>query len=176
MTNATKVLYIEYTDPSVTNLSMPVVTNATLMSFNEAAARADQFNAKALAGQHATVTGNSIFQPVSDIPALRHYRLIHESPTNVFALKTVDVKFVKVFEYVKGAHIRGSGIIELPLVSNTGRNFTYRQESVNGEFVVPFSTIGNAYGVKALGKYRISSTGKEIDVPETAVLQGLEVN
>ena len=112
----------------------------------------------------------------SDVPALRHYRLIHESPTNVFTSKTPDLKFVKVFEYVKGAHIKGNGIIELPLVANTGRNFTYRQESVNGEFVVPYSTAGSTYGVKAMGKYRISSTGKEVEVSESAVIQGLDVN
>jgi hypothetical protein len=85
------------------------------------------------------------------------------------------LKAVKVFEYVKGAHIRGSGIIELPLVSNTGRNFTYRQESVNGEFIVPYSTSGNTYGVRALGKYRIAGTATEYDVPDSAVMQGLDI-
>jgi len=114
--------------------------------------------------------------PVTDIPALQHYRLVYESPTNVFASNKTDVKYVKIFEYVKGAHIRGSGIIEVPLVTNTGRNFTYRQQSINGEFVVPYSTTGNPYDVKATGKYRIVGTGSTFDVPESAVMQGLSIN
>jgi dolichyl-diphosphooligosaccharide--protein glycosyltransferase len=86
------------------------------------------------------------------------------------------VKYVKVFEYVPGAKIKGDGVIEIPLVSNTGRQFTYRQESVNGEFVVPYSTSGNPYDVKATGKYRIVGTGAEFDVSEDAVQNGLQIN
>ena len=50
------------------------------------------------------------------------------------------MKYVKIFKYVKGAHVKGSGIIDIPLVTNQGRNFTYRQESVNGDInnVGPF--------------------------------------
>ena len=84
--------------------------------------------------------------PLTLIFRTRHdYRLVDESPTNVFNSKTTDVKYVKVFEYVKGAHIKGTGIIEIPLVTDTGRTFTYHQESVNGEFVVPYATTGNLY-------------------------------
>jgi dolichyl-diphosphooligosaccharide--protein glycosyltransferase len=97
---------------------------------------------------------------------------VHESPSNVFNSKTIDVKYVKIFEYVKGAHIKGEGIIQVPLISNTGRNFTYRQMSVNGEFIVPYSTTGNPYGVKTTGKYRVIASGREYDVPESAVMQG----
>jgi dolichyl-phosphooligosaccharide-protein glycotransferase len=175
MTNATTAYAIEYSDSSVTTLPLPVMTDVAILTPAEAAVRAGQFNAQAQAGQHAMVAGNSILQPVTDVPALRHYRLIHESPSNVFSSKTVDMKAVKVFEYVKGAHIRGTGIIEVPLVSNTGRNFIYRQESVNGEFIVPYSTAGNPYGVKARGKYHIPGTSQEFDVPESAVTQGQEV-
>jgi dolichyl-diphosphooligosaccharide--protein glycosyltransferase len=83
-----------------------------------------------------------------------------------------DIKYVKVFEYVKGARIRGQGTIALDLVTNTGRQFTYRQAGQNGEFVVPYSTQGNPYGVQALGRYRIEGTGQTFDVPESAVMQG----
>jgi dolichyl-diphosphooligosaccharide--protein glycosyltransferase len=157
MTPATTVYYVEYSDPGVTGVSLPVVTNAKAMNATAAVQSADQFNRKAPAGYHALALGTSLVNPVGDIPALRHYRLIHEFPTNVFNAKTPDVKYVKVFEYVKGAHIKGNGIIELPLVSNTGRNFTYRQESIDGEFVVPFSTTGNPYGGTATGNYRFRS-------------------
>jgi dolichyl-diphosphooligosaccharide--protein glycosyltransferase len=114
----------------------------------------------------------AITLPIETVPALRHYRLVHESPSNVFNSNTTDVKYVKVFEYVKGAHIKGEGIIQVPVISNTGRTFTYRQTSVNGEFIVPYSTTGNPYGVKTTGKYRVISSGREYDVPESAVMQG----
>ncbi|MDD1676456.1 MAG: oligosaccharyl transferase, archaeosortase A system-associated, partial [Methanomicrobiales archaeon] len=110
------------------------------------------------------------------VPALRHFRLVHESPNNVFTTGSPDIKYVKAFEYVKGAHVQGTGIIELDLVTNTGRNFTYRQESMNGEFVVPYATTGSAGEVHALGKYHIAGTTTQVDVSEEAVQQGLTIS
>jgi dolichyl-diphosphooligosaccharide--protein glycosyltransferase len=176
MADSPTVYYIEYIDPSVSLVSVPVITNAVLMNASESLARASEYNSKAPSGYHADTFSPAIYLPVEPVPALNHYRLIHESPSNVFAANTPDIKYVKIFEYVKGAHIRGEGIIEIPLVSNTGRQFTYRQQSTNGEFIVPYATSGNAYGVKATGKYRITSTKKEFDVPENAVMQGLTIN
>ncbi|ABS55485.1 uncharacterized membrane protein required for N-linked glycosylation-like protein [Methanoregula boonei 6A8] len=83
---------------------------------------------------------------------------------------------MKIFEYVKGARIKGAGIIDLPLVTNQGRNFTYRQESVNGEFVVPYATSGNTYPVQATGPYRIENTSTTFEVQESAVLNGTTIN
>jgi hypothetical protein len=40
---------------------------------------------------------------------------------------------------------------------------------------VPYSTSSNPYGVKTVGKYRISGTSKQFDVPENAVMQGLTI-
>jgi len=176
MTPANHVYYLEYVDTGITNVSFPVITNAVLTNASDASQRAGQFNRKAPDGYHAIALSSSLVDPVEDVPALRHYRLIHESPSNALSVKLPDLKYVKVFEYVKGAHIRGTGIIELNLVSNTGRNFTYRQESVNGEFIVPFSTTDNPYGVKATGRYRISGSGQEFDVPESAVMMGNRIN
>ena len=144
---------------------MPVITSAVAENATAAQLQADQYNLKAASGYHATVLSPSIVLPIATVPALRHYRLVHESPTNVFNSGTSDVKYVKTFEYVKGAHIKGDGIIEVPVVTNTGRNYTYRQESVNGEFIVPYSTTGNPYDVKTTGKYQIVSTGMQFDVP-----------
>ncbi len=118
------------------------------MNATDAVSRAAEYNLKAPAGYHAAALSPAITLPIDTVPALRHYRLVHESPSNVFNSKTNDVKYVKVFEYVKGAHIKGEGIIEVPLISNTGRNFTYRQMSINGEFIVPYSTTGNPYECK----------------------------
>jgi dolichyl-phosphooligosaccharide-protein glycotransferase len=176
MATATAAYYVEYEDSTITHVSYPVLTNAEAMNASAAAAKAVQYNQNAPTGYHADVLSSSIVLPVTDVPALQHYRLVYESQTNVFNSDKVDVKYVKIFEYVKGAHIKGSGIIEVPLVTNTGRNFTYRQQSTNGEFIVPYSTIGTPYDVKATGKYRIVGTGTTYDVPESAVMQGLTIN
>jgi oligosaccharyl transferase (archaeosortase A-associated) len=176
MTGTEKAYYVEYADPGVTHISVPVITNALVINASESLDRAAQYNLKAPAGYRAATYSPAIYLPVEPVPALRHYRLVHESPTNVFAASTPDIKYVKIFEYVKGAHIRGEGIIEVPVISDTGRQFTYRQQSTNGEFIVPYSTSGNPYGVKVVGKYRIADTNQVFDVPESAVLQGLTIN
>ena len=176
LTPATTAYYVEYADSTITSVSAPVMTNAVAMNASDAAARATQYNINAPLGYHATVLSPSIVNPIDTVPALHNYRLVHESPSNVFSGKTPDVKYVKVFEYVKGAHIKGTGIIEVPLVTDTGRTFTYMQESTNGEFVVPYSTTGNPYPVKATGKYHIVGTGTTFDVPESAVMQGTTIN
>ena len=172
MTPASSVYYIEYADPEITKFTLPAITGAEAMNASEAARRVGEYNLKAPAGYHAVALSPAITVPIDTVPALRHYRLVHESPTNVFNAKTPDVKYVKVFEYVKGAHIKGEGIIEIPVVSNTGREYTYRQESINGEFIVPYSTSGNPYDVRTTGKYKVISSGKQYDVPESAVMQG----
>jgi dolichyl-phosphooligosaccharide-protein glycotransferase len=172
MTPASNVYYIEYADPEITQVTLPVITGAVAMNASEAARHVNEYNLKAPAGYHAVALSPAITLPVETVPALQHYRLVHESPSNVFNAKTPDVKYVKVFEYVKGAHIKGEGIIEVPVISNTGREYTYRQESVNGEFIVPYSTSGNPYDVKTTGKYKVVSTGKQYDVTESAVMRG----
>ena len=113
---------------------------------------------------------------MTPVPALQQLPSRPRVADECVQLKNNDVKYVKVFEYVKGAHIKGTGIIEIPLVTDTGRNFTYRQQSVNGEFVVPYATTGNPYPVKATGKYQIVGTGTTFDVPESAVMQGPTIN
>jgi oligosaccharyl transferase (archaeosortase A-associated) len=172
LTTASSAYYVEYADPTISQVSLPVIAGAEAMNATDAVGRAAEYNLKAPAGYHAAALSPAIILPIETVPALRHYRLVHESPSNVFNSETHDVKYVKVFEYVKGAHINGEGIIEVPLISNTGRNFTYRQQSVNGEFIVPYSTTGNPYEVKTTGRYRVIISGREYDVPESAVMQG----
>jgi dolichyl-diphosphooligosaccharide--protein glycosyltransferase len=172
LTIPTSAYYVEYADPTILQVSLPVITGAEAMNATDAVTRAAEYNLKAPAGYHAAALSPAITLPIETVPALMHYRLVHESPSNVFNSKTNDIKYVKVFEYVKGAHIKGEGIIQVPLISNTGRNFTYRQMSVNGEFIVPYSTTGNPYGVRTNGKYRVITSGREYDVPESAVMQG----
>lgn len=175
LTEPGMVYYLVYADSSKTGLTFPVITDGMQMNTSAAREKADQYNRDAAPGYHAGVFSASVISPLETVPALRHYRLVHESPTNVFKSAAADLKYVKTFEYVKGAHINGEGVIEVPLVTNTGRNFTYRQTSVDGEFVVPYSTMDNPYDIKTTGKYRVSSTGREYEVPESAVMQGLTV-
>ena len=129
---------------------------------------------------YADLFSDKPYEPIEKVPALQHYRLIHESVNNarvtVFPESSPttlpDIKYVKIFEYVNGAHIAGDGIIEVPIVTNTGRVFVYRQESVNGEFVVPYSTTGNIYDVKTTGPYHIAGTSRYITVTDDDVLTG----
>jgi len=133
---------------------------------------------------YADVLSDRPDEPVGTVPALQHYRLIHESMDNATAVVFPEslpatlpgIKYVKIFEYVSGAHIAGDGIIEVPVVTNTGRAFVYRQESINGEFVVPYSTTGNNYDVKATGPYHIEGTSRDITVTEDDVLAGKQVS
>jgi dolichyl-phosphooligosaccharide-protein glycotransferase len=123
-------------------------------------------------------------KPLQQVPALRHYRLIHESEHNATAtlfpesdsISLPGIKMVKIFEYVNGAHITGTGVIELPLVTNTGRTFTYRQKSIAGEFIVPYSTTGNPYDIRATGLYHITGTSRFINVTEQEVINGVRIS
>jgi dolichyl-diphosphooligosaccharide--protein glycosyltransferase len=134
-------------------------------------------------GRYANVFSDLPNRTVQGISALKHYRLIHESPNNASVkifpesdtITLSDIKYVKIFEYVKGAHIPGTGIIELPMMTNTGRTFVYQQESENGEFVVPYSTQGNPYDVHATGQYHIVGTLRNITVTERDVIEGKSI-
>jgi oligosaccharyl transferase (archaeosortase A-associated) len=171
-----RAYYIEYTAPSVTTLDASLITRADIMDAAEARRRAAEFNRNAVAGTGANAVSQAVFLPVEAVPALRTYRLVHESPSGVFSdTSAPDIKYVKIFEHVKGARIPGEGTIALDLVTNTGRFYTYRQESRDGGFIVPYSTRGNPYGVQALGKYRVEGTSLTYDVTEQAVMEGLPV-
>lgn len=176
MTEPTTAHYIEYTEPGSSGRPYPIITRGGKMTFAEAKANVEKYNSLAPVGQHAALLNDAMFLPLSTIPALQHYRLVHESPRNVLSGSPPDIKYVKVFEFVPGATIKGEGIIEIPLVSNTGRAFVYRQASTNGEFIVPYSTSGNPYDVKATGKYHIIGTDRQFDVSEGAVMQGSQIN
>jgi dolichyl-diphosphooligosaccharide--protein glycosyltransferase len=157
-----------------------VVVTAQRANVTDAKTRAEQYNRNAAPGYHAAVMNpestTDIVHPIDTVPALQHYRLVHESPNNVFdATSGVDIRYVKIFEYVNGDRIKGEGIIEVPVITNTGRSYVYRQESVNGEFIVPYSTTGNTYDVKTTGKYTIKSSGKQYEVPESAISEGVTI-
>jgi len=121
---------------------------------------------------------------VQVLPALHQYRLVHESLDDASVksfpesdpITLADIKYVKIFEFVKGAQISGEGIIELPVITNTGRTFVYRQESENGQFIVPYPTSGSPYDVRATAEYHIVGTSRYITVTENDVVEGNRVS
>lgn len=135
---------------------------------------------------------------------LRHYRLIHESPSTIISFVGQEIKFVKTFEYVKGARIEGTApdgsIVEVStnITTNQGREFTYSGRTVvnsNGtyEFIVPYSTEGpieggtnfdvfaTPYNLRA-GHLDLENgtmvwdVEKAVSVPEEAVMEGKTIN
>jgi dolichyl-diphosphooligosaccharide--protein glycosyltransferase len=129
---------------------------------------------------YANLFSDTPDMPVQKVSALIHYRLIFESPENAsvrtFPESTPNtlpgIKSVKIFEFVRGAQIRGEGIIEVPILTNTGRVFMYRQESMQGLFTVPYSIEGNPYEVRATGPYHIAGTSQFFNVSDADVVQG----
>lgn len=111
----------------------------------------------------------SYFRPTTDIPALTQFRLVYESPSTISNNTEAEVHQVKIFEHVKGYTIPGTGIIEVSIITNQGRHFTYRQQSVNGTFTLPYSTTNSPYDVRATGSYRIIETNKTFDVDESQI-------
>lgn len=107
--------------------------------------------------------------PVTDVPALQNYRLIYESEGTETFPGDVTLNNIKIFERVKGHTIPGTGTIELPLITNQGREFVYRQQSVNNSFTLPYSTTNTPYDVHATGPYRIIETNETIDVDESQI-------
>ena len=107
--------------------------------------------------------------PVTNILALQNYRLIYESNGTETFPGDVTLNNIKIFERVKGYTIPGTGTIEVPIVTNQGRHFTYRQQSENGTFTLPYATTNSPYEVRATGPYRIIETNKTIDVDESQI-------
>jgi len=176
-TDPTTAYYMEYQEQS--GYLYPVITSSEEIEVTAGMQKADTFNSHALPGTGAAVLSSQVMYPLEDLPALRHFRLVHESTgdsRNVYAEgsdpRLRATPLIKVFEYVKGARIEGDGTIEVGIVSNTGREFTYRQKSVNGSFIVPYTTSGNTWEVRTKGNYRIVETGKEIAVSEDDVTKG----
>ncbi|MBC7086429.1 MAG: oligosaccharyl transferase, archaeosortase A system-associated [Methanomethylovorans sp.] len=142
---------------------------------------------------------------IFDGNGLKHYRMVHESPgistpsqeigyKNVYNvvfggnIQEDNTGYVKIFEYVEGAKIRGTApagenvTISTTISTSQGRSFTYSQTTTsNGtySFTVPYSTEGPIVGqtqfdVAPTHPYQISYGGmvKEVEVRETDVLQG----
>ncbi len=130
---------------------------------------------------------------VSPVPfeALQHFRLVHESETPV---TSSGQKWVKIFENVPGAVVKGSAPAGTPVMAsidiqtNQNRMFEYRQSNVSnsdGQFVLvlPYSTEGPISGgtqfdTKAGGNYTlyVGDVVYGLRVPEEYVLAGASIN
>ena len=164
--------YIEYREER----GFRIVTGGEELPPTEAQARVSEFNENAPANQGATLISYEFTLPVASLPALKHFRLLYESPTRYTLEQALDVRYVKIFEYVPGAIIYGDGILEIPLVTNNGREFTYRQQSEDGVFIVPYATTSASGEITVRGPYTNTATGETYTVTEEQVLGGLIVN
>lgn len=122
---------------------------------------------------------------VYDGSASGHYRLLYESNTTV--TKDPEVKYVKVFEYVKGVTVTGKAepgetvYGATTIVSNEGREFDYYNSAVAGEdgtynLTLAYSTENSDLSTHAILPYTIigknSRASKQVNVTESAVLAG----
>lgn len=185
------VTYFEYTirevpaageSADITGIA-PVITRMISLNATAAENAVQEFNQNHAANRRAIALSDMPDRPVQEVPALQHYRLVHESPENATVtrfeganpISLSGIKTVKIFEYVAGAQIAGDGIIEVPVRTNTGRVFVYRQASVNGTFTVPYPTSGSPYDVGATGQYHIVGTARYVTVTENDVEMGNRV-
>lgn len=136
------------------------------------------------------------------IKYLDHFRLVYESSSDVtfgfFQDPKDTIKFMKVFEYVKGARVRGvtkpGEKVEIltEILTNQGRKFIYKKsletkEDGVFEFVLPYSTFkkegwlenGTKFAVFA-SPYKLKAGEKELEiaVKEEDVINGnfIEIN
>lgn len=172
------VVYIEY-EPGSGEGAIPRIRFVENISWDSLQARINERITGMDPSLRAMVGTRNYMEPATAIPALCHFRLIYESPENAILPEGYDItqelKQVKVFEYVPGARIKGSGQIRIDLETNTGRRFSYIQESIDGEFVVPYATGMPNGAVKTLGPYRIPAENRSIQVSESDIQAGAAV-
>lgn len=126
--------------------------------------------------------------------SLNYFRLLYESDTSVriFPYKNIanedvakEIKAEKIFEYVKGAKIKGMAtpfqevVISAKIVTNQGRKFIYEnsisaKEDGSFEFVLPYSTGKQEQSDVSASEYelKIGNWIRKIKVSEDDVLQG----
>ncbi|MEM2097320.1 MAG: hypothetical protein QXI70_04085, partial [Methanothrix sp.] len=178
------IAYTRITMPDGTPLT--VITKSPLIPKSEK--ELESFINESLSeGYNVSVVSRSFARSPVHVEALQHYRLVHESTTQV---TTEGNRYVKTFEHVPGAVIKGRAspgskvVIEVPIMTNQKRLFIYRQSNVtgsNGEFVlvVPYSTEGPVvwgtnFDTAPIGAYRLTVNGasREVRVSEKDVLSG----
>ncbi|MCQ1539542.1 oligosaccharyl transferase, archaeosortase A system-associated [Methanocalculus taiwanensis] len=160
----------------LTGGSAPVITGiGEAKSVDEAQAIIAEYKKTAPAGYRAEILTPEMFSSSAELDALQRFRLVYESQQNVLS-GGGDIRYVKIFEFVPGAILSGEGTIEVPIETNTGRTFMYRQKSRNGVFVLPYpNEAGPDDVVLTTAPYRIVETGQQVVVPYRAVMEGLRI-
>ena len=174
-TEAGKVYYLKYMKPEKSGFGAPFVVDGVQTNYTTGKALLEAFNQNQSNEYGATLANFGYTDPVEPVPALQHYRLVYESPTRTTPNDQPDIRYVKIFEYVEGAEIQGEGILELNVKTNTGREFVYRAESINGTFTVPYPTTTKIGAVEIPGKYRNVQTGTEYEVSEEQIETGARI-
>ena len=171
-------------------MTVPVLTQAPMITKNRT--QLDAFiNQSKNQGNLAEIAAISPTSAAFPLDALQHFRLVHESETPV----TSDgQKFVKIFENVPGAVIKGRAPAgtkvraSVPIMTNQNRAFVYQQLNISdasGQFtlVLPYSTegpttSGTKFDTKPISGYQLSVENKtyELKVPEEYVLSGAVIN
>jgi asparagine N-glycosylation enzyme membrane subunit Stt3 len=128
-------------------------------------------------------------------PSAQHFRLIYEGRSKLSIQvrtssgeKTLPFNNYKIYEYVEGARVTGTSyrpgeriVFQLPLVTNTGRQFAYAASTVADEqgcisIILPYATEASEGSVVSpLQKgYQVLSPsgGKRLTVPERYVMEG----
>lgn len=123
------VIYIEYSDTT-----RQVIRAGIVNSSEEAEALAEEGGKQKFVS--TLIAGDGPLSPTGELKALKHFRLIRESSTQIDESNTL--RYVKVFEIVPGAVIDGDGIIATQVTTNTGRKFWYGQKSENGTWTLPY--------------------------------------
>ncbi|NLV27521.1 MAG: oligosaccharyl transferase, archaeosortase A system-associated [Methanomicrobiales archaeon] len=172
-TQPDNVHFLTYMRESASGLAAPLVVGGTQTNYTAAKTMIDAFDQEANPQYDVILANFGYSDPVSPVPALGHYRLIFESKTRTTPADMDDLRYVKIFEYVKGAKIPGEGILELEVNTNVGRTFTYRTQSVNGTFTVPYPTETTIGAVTVPGRYRNVETGAMYSITNEQTKQGL---
>ena len=122
---------------------------------------------------------------VFDGVMLDHFRLVYESNTTVTT--NPDVKYVKIFEYVKGAHLVGQttpgDIVHAAVLitSNRERRFEYHNTAIADddgwyEIIVPYATTNCPYDTAPADVIRVwSENGDqivEVSISENEIVNG----
>lgn len=188
-TPANNAFAIAYQIAEQDGMQLPVIVEAPKISqnYSELLDYVNESQSKGYISEIVSKSDPTSLSTSVPLEALQHYRLVHESESTV----TYDgQKFVKTFEHVPGAVIKGNAtpgtkvVIAVPIMTNKDRAFVYKQSNVtdeNGEFtlVVPYSTEGPVVGgtnfdTGPAGPYQLAvgDKGYEIRVPEVYVQSG----
>lgn len=123
---------------------------------------------------------------VADREALRHFRLVHESPEGI-SWPGTDQPFAMVYEIVEGARISGSAPpgsrVDLSAQIETPRRTFVYSDSVQADstgrftFLAPYSTEAHKYSEVRASSYllRTSTSQTVVKVSNEQVLQGANI-